>query len=101
METTALGKVSKTARGLLAAARTQDVASLERWIERAEQLAREQDGTETQEQAELIGAVASEMRGAISRMKSRAVPGLEGAEVHFRLLRHAAGFGQVQAARTY
>lgn len=45
---------------------------------------------DTAERWELLGAVASQMRSTLQRMRRRSISRFEGAEVDLRLLRHLA-----------
>jgi hypothetical protein len=89
---------------ILAAMRHGSLEELETGLDRAESLAANHPKTvvraaepyrgmrdnQVEEQLELLGAVAGDLRHSISRYGRQLTPHLEGIEVHLQLLRHLA-----------
>jgi len=77
---------------ILLAIQAGDVARLESELDRSAELHPSPPDcpTGTLERLELLGAVALQMRDALTRLRRRRTDHYEGAEVHLRLLRHLA-----------
>jgi hypothetical protein len=87
---------------ILAAMRQGNLNELESGLAYAECLA-QPDGSrqpDTEEQAELLGAVAVELREAMARFGRDLTPHLEGVEVHIGLLRHLSSRTRRQSPLT-
>jgi hypothetical protein len=81
----------RLARTILGAWRAGSASELERRLRRGERCARRAADSLAAEQAELLAAVAADMRRALAGGSHQGNPVPESLEVHLRLLRHLAG----------
>ena len=88
----AMSEPAVVASRILAAMRQGDLQELETGLACAESLAGLTDSSphDTEEQIELLSAIAGQLRDSIARFGRQLTPHLEGFEVHLSLLTHLA-----------
>jgi len=81
----------RLARSILSAWTSASPAELARHLRRGERCRVSSSDALTAERAELLAAVAADMRRTLSRVAHRTEGAWESLDVHLRLLRHLAG----------